>query len=108
MNLQRILLSFSFCACVYVCVRAFVLLYSTLFSVFLAMQDTGVASVNFPICSRSRCIDEYQHTPCGSLSTMLKSQPEVADLLISLFYVAASTQAVGKGFVLLNTYGVYC
>ena len=42
-----------------------------------------------------------QKTPCGSTIALLKSQPEVADLLISLFFVAASTPTE-KGYVFIE------
>ena len=61
-------------------------------------KDTGVASVNFPICSNPACVKEYQTTPCGSIMSMIKSQPQVVDLLVSLFYVAASTPNALRGY----------
>ncbi len=50
------------------------------------------------LCLWFCCKYSEQKTPCGSTIALLKSQPEVADLLISLFFVAASSPTE-KGYV---------
>ena len=81
--------------------------FIVLHKAYSRLQDTGVSSVNFPVCPKKECIKEYQvgnqgvstdshlheaqETPCGSIIALIKSQPIVADYLISILYIAATT-----------------